>query len=705
MIAHSYEEKIDKINFKVEETDKVNIEDSLTNENNEVDEHLKITEKYFFLKKKYDFLIRTINIIKELIGLFLFLFSYSYYYLSLEACLNGQEICSLLVEWQFTKIYQELKSCLLMAFILELIFYKLISKLHLIHFFLIFLTFYKYSHGAEFDDHGYYNFIYFFVITFLIMIMLIPFNCLFFIIKNRKGMNYLFAYFIILIIILSFLYFFIYSRGANCDDWGKGLNNTYIINNKSKYACQIQFPKKCPYKYLYFFQDYSKIMRKNCTKLIKKKSRENLLKLSISPFITEETKHFGYPLSNKDQDCIKQKNRKTLQNNFFKNLVDMNNKTILDKYFYNKLPEVSVDFTHNIQGKIDINILYDENLSKIKKHLEKNSEPLSSNVLIIYLDSVSRQNAIRELKKTLKFFEKFMPFQGRFNDKYPNENYHSFEFFKFHAFKGYTSINYPLLFYGQNKKVKKKYLINKYFKENGYMTSLAHDSCLRDNTISNHKFTINEVFDHEFNLCDPNKDNININSIRCLYGKLDIEPLLNYADQFWRKYEINRKFSLIVSNFGHEGTLQTIKYVDDYISTFLWKLFDDNLLRNSTVFLMSDHGTEMPSLYYISEFYKIEAQLPMLYIFVSDKKNSSYAQQYKYMHENQQNFITAFDFYNTLCNIIFGEKYKYIRNKTKNLETCKSPYGESLFNRINNNENRHPKQFNKISKMSLYVCR
>ena len=61
----------------------------------------------------------------------------------------------------------------------------------------------------------------------------------------------------------------------------------------------------------------------------------------------------------------------------------MNNKTILDKYFNNKMAEVSVDFTHNIQGKIDINILYDENLSKIKKHMEKNSEPLSSNVLII----------------------------------------------------------------------------------------------------------------------------------------------------------------------------------------------------------------------------------------------------------------------------------------------------------------------------------
>jgi hypothetical protein len=106
MIDNIYEEKIDQIKFKIEETDKINIKDSLTEENNEVDEHLKITEKYFLLKKKYDFLIRTINIIKELIGIILFLFSYSYYYLSLEACLGGQEICSLLAEWQFTKVFR-----------------------------------------------------------------------------------------------------------------------------------------------------------------------------------------------------------------------------------------------------------------------------------------------------------------------------------------------------------------------------------------------------------------------------------------------------------------------------------------------------------------------------------------------------------------------------------------------------------------------
>ena len=113
----------------------------------------------------------------------------------------------------------------------------------------------------------------------------------------------------------------------------------------------------------------------------------------------------------------------------------------------------------------------------------------------------------------------------------------------------------------------------------------------------------------------------------------------------------------------------------------------------------------MPSLYYIDEFYRIETKLPMLYIFVSDKKNSSYEQQYKYIYENQQNFITAFDFYNTLCNIIFGDKYKYIKSKTVKNDSCKSPYGESLFNRINNVKKRHPRHYNKITKMNLGVCK
>ena len=31
-------------------------------------------------------------------------------------------------------------------------------------------------------------------------------------------------------------------------DWEKGLNNTYIDNNKNKYGCLIKIPKSCTYK-------------------------------------------------------------------------------------------------------------------------------------------------------------------------------------------------------------------------------------------------------------------------------------------------------------------------------------------------------------------------------------------------------------------------------------------------------------------------
>ena len=63
--------------------------------------------------------------------------------------------------------------------------------------------------------------------------------------------------------------------------------------------------------------------------------------------------------------------------------------------------------------------------------------------MIIYLDSVSRANAIRQLKKTMNFFEKFISYKGGFHERYPTENFHTFQFFKYHSFKEHTRGNYP----------------------------------------------------------------------------------------------------------------------------------------------------------------------------------------------------------------------------------------------------------------------
>ena len=62
-----------------------------------------------------------------------------------------------------------------------------------------------------------------------------------------------------------------------------------------------------------------------------------------------------------------------------------------------------------------------------------------------------------------------MSYKGGHNKKYPEENFHSFQFFKYHAFKGLTHINFPKIFYGNDRQAKDLVRITKYFHENGYV--------------------------------------------------------------------------------------------------------------------------------------------------------------------------------------------------------------------------------------------
>ena len=226
-------------------------------------------------------------------------------------------------------------------------------------------------------------------------------------------------------------------------------------------------------------------------------------------------------------------------------------------------------------------------------------------------------------------------------------------------------------------------------KENGYITSYVNDLCSKENVRTLHNLTEEEVYDHQFLMCDPNADHYNLNSIKCLYGKSISNHLFEYSNQFWRKYINNRKFLNIISNDGHEGTLEVLKYTDDVIYNFLNNLFKDNLLKDSSIFLLSDHGVGMPSIYFLYKFYEIEQNLPMLYMIVNDRKNYSYARQYKNIYENQQAFITGYDIYNTIGNLIYGDKYNYIKNKTSKNDTPKSNLGKSLFSDINKKK-RYP---------------
>ena len=141
-----------------------------------------IIENNFKLKLKNKKIL--LNFIFYLILSF-FALSYFLYYLSLEKCFLGIFRCVWKEGWIQTKITELFLSSLLLSILTELMFYKIISFLHLIHTIIIFSFFYKYSHGVDFFDHGYFNITGGFIFYILIIFFILPFNGFFYFSKDK----------------------------------------------------------------------------------------------------------------------------------------------------------------------------------------------------------------------------------------------------------------------------------------------------------------------------------------------------------------------------------------------------------------------------------------------------------------------------------------------------------------------------------------
>ena len=127
---------------------------------------------------------------KLYINLFFFI-SYLLYYNFLEKCTEGMDECPRRIDWMRNKIKEIFFSCLIMVILIELIIYKRISKLHLIHIIISFIVFYSYSHGITFEDHGYYNFALFFILFIIFFILFLPINVIIYLIQKKKKKNYI----------------------------------------------------------------------------------------------------------------------------------------------------------------------------------------------------------------------------------------------------------------------------------------------------------------------------------------------------------------------------------------------------------------------------------------------------------------------------------------------------------------------------------
>jgi len=158
---------------------------------------------------------------------------------------------------------------------------------------------------------------------------------------------------------------------------------------------------------------------------------------------------------------------------------------------------------------------------------------------------------------------------------------------------------------------------------------------------------------------------------RCLHGKEASEYAIEYAEKFWKAYPDQPKVFRLGFMDSHESTTEQINNLDNHLEAFLNRFESQGNLKNTFLMFMSDHGSNMFSLYDIldSQDFGKEKFLPLLYTVVPNSFNSEYI---KGLESNEQAIITQFDIYNTLVQLSGAPNQSLSKN------------GRSLFSRIDN---------------------
>ena len=636
------------------------------------------------LKKNIERLPSKIDEIKIIL---LSIVSFFFYFISFRGCEGTQSYCLVTLSPSFfylIGVYIMICSLITLYIIYEALNNK-ISKIHLFYYvpLLIYLL-YFYDNGSDLSHHGSYNkmVFYFLIVSFIILFLIF---CL---------LKYIYANYKIIFIslTLSFIWILIYTYikiTKNCNVWYDGLNGIRLENNPKFDKCKIVHPKRCWINSIDGVFDVSRILNENCNNFRGGEKAELLKYLSPRFNLTQ---NFGYPITTK-YTWLNQSHFDRFFNNVMADMID------LDKIDYSKIaddlkPEVVLKFDPVTEmGKIDIKINRNEILAKerndIYNTLLPKDKPKYNNILFLYIDAISRPEFIRAMKNTEKYLSKY--FNSSEKSFYQMMKYHNFIFF--------TQQNVNPMFFGESMFNSNGTSILKHIKKKGFITGHSNNICTRqlydieDNYTENIEY---DNFDHEniAMMCDPNFYNpenrftpyMGPYSIRrrCLYGRDTFEYILEYGEKFWAAYSKEHKFLRLSFQDAHEGTLEVVKYLDVKLAEFLEKFDRKGYLKDTAVFLVSDHGNNMVGIYNIFQFedYVLEKTLGTWFMLLPKKKEIDE----KFLEINQQRLVSPYDIHDTLLdmfgyhqnNTIFSRKGQSVYKEVNGLERNCDYYSQDI---------------------------
>ena len=319
-------------------------------------------------------------------------------------------------KWKGVQCYYSLAILTLFSsFFISISIYMIIfigySKIHLFSILLIYVILFLIDHKDKIQQHGFYNFIGFTLTTLFFIILLCLIQFLSYLYKKHN-------YFMLIIFLIAGLSIFISSKifkinNFNCNNWERGLNNSFIDNLSKDYPCYIKIPKphSCYLAEIGPYFDFTTKYRPSCLdkkimKFEKEKFFKNFENLNFSKI--SQNNHFGFPLTNKDDfnpydfGTLVYEGKKNFESYIYNKviLMDLYNKN-QTKYYPNiPRPEIEVYFEGE-KGKLIINVHKNQSLIKEKeKLLSKNKNKIMyKNILVMFFDAVSRAHFLGNFQK------------------------------------------------------------------------------------------------------------------------------------------------------------------------------------------------------------------------------------------------------------------------------------------------------------------
>lgn len=644
-------------------SDNIEIIDSDPNSKNKLKNNVYSNINYIIYNKdscynilKY-YLKRHLNIISIII----FALSIYYYLQALQACPKDILMMQCLAKFGLKEVNILLNyikySTLLSSLLIVLYTYKILKSKSLLSVFLIiYLVIFLSNTGTDIYDHGFYNTIIFMILNFfyISLLYLIIFT-------YRNIINNTKITLMIIIIILVLIYnLYINITSNTCDYWDKGFKDTKI-NNNSETKCIVPIPKICYFKILDNIFDFPRYINQKCDQ----KSTYYSLSNSISHTNIPNAKYFAYPITTQF-DTVKDTNVRDLQKNVLKNMIDMEDKTSNNTLKLENT-EFIVDYRNDSEFNVILNLKKNNTLEQERIDLSNKTQINDGrfkfkNNLIIFIDSLSRTHFIRKLPKLFTYLE------SHYNNK--QSKYSSYQFFKYNSLYPGTVATMSAALYGAFPGNKKGYSVMKKFQDSGYIIGTAMNYCGREafDIEKDVKFTFHKS-DHElvapfcdnsfFDLTGPYKifNGPFCMARKCLWGKDTVSYVTDYVKQMFDKYPNNNKFFLASLVDSHEGSGETVKYIEDDLLDLLNYLDKNNHLEDTFVTIMGDHGFFMPGTLYQYMYFKdfqIEMTTPSLFMLLPKKANN-YFDIDKYLKSNEQSMITTFDLYETWSSIVHKE--------------------------------------------------